>query len=152
MRKSSLVKRSPSVTRSSCGVCSEHLEAFGVFWFWYVVLSTQMFLIIESWSCHSRVRDYNSRLSHPCPNGILKILLHLGRERLTLLASEIGSLFDTLLSWFPVAAVLSMSSFCVWFSNVVLGDVCLVTFTCISSCTPICQFMKIQRYQMSRIF
>lgn len=69
-----------------------------------------------------------------------------------MLALEIESLFDALLSWFPVAAVLSMSSFCVWFSNVVLGDVCLMTFMCISSYAPVCQFMKIERYQMSGIF
>ena len=29
MQKSSLVKMSPSIIRSDCNVCSEHLEAFG---------------------------------------------------------------------------------------------------------------------------
>lgn len=69
-----------------------------------------------------------------------------------MLALEIESLFDALLSWFPVAAVLSMSSFCLWFSNVVLGGISLVTIRCVSSSTFMSQFMKIQRYQIPRIF
>lgn len=60
VQKSSLVKMSPSVIKSYCNVCSDHLEALGFFGF-STCLCPHKSLLIGGWSCCSRVCDYNNK-------------------------------------------------------------------------------------------